>query len=87
MKFTNAHVFRDDRFTVGIEEETGKYYLGIPVSNPYVDYTEYYEIDTVQFQACPGNIEELRRIVARCRARENDDRLINKPGRLRGDPT
>lgn len=86
MKFTDTHVFRDERFAVGIEESTGKYYISIPVANPYVDYEEYYEIDYAQYHACPGNIDELKRIVERCRARENDAQLIVLPGRLRGSP-
>lgn len=86
MKFIDTHVFKEDRFTVGFEESTGRYYLSIPVSNPYLDYEEYYEIDHQQFAACPGNIEELRTIAAKCRARTNDDRLIVKPGSMRGSP-
>lgn len=86
MKFTDMHVFRDEKFSVGIEEVGKKYYISIPVSNPYVDYEEYYEINDAQFHACPANIEELKEIAAKCRARQNDSRLIMKPGRLRGHP-
>lgn len=86
MKFIDKHVFRDERFSVGVDETTGKFYLSIPVSNPLVDYEEYYEIDQAQYDACPTNMEELREIAAKCRKRENDSRLIIKPGRLRGNP-
>lgn len=84
MKFTDQHVFKDDRFSVGVEETTGKYYLSIPVENPYVEYEEYYEIDAAQYRACPQNIGELRQIAAKCRARQYDSHLLMKPGRLRG---
>lgn len=86
MKFNDRHVFKEDRFSVGIEESTGKYYISIPVANPYVDYEEFYEIDAAQYMACPNNIDELRQIVARCRARQNDSRLLVMPGKLRGSP-
>ena len=86
MKFVDKHVFREERFSVGVEEITGKYYLSIPVANPYVDYEEYYEIDPDQFQACPDNLDQLKEIAAKSRARQNDARLIVQPGRLRGTP-
>lgn len=86
MKFTDQHVFKEDRFSVGVEETTGRYYLSIPVANPYVDYEEYYEIDASTYLACPQNIDELRQVAAKCRARKNDAYLLMKPGRLRGTP-
>ena len=86
MKFKDQYVFKEDRFSVGVEESTGKYYISIPVANPYVDYEEYYEIDALQYHACPNNIDELRQIAAKCRARQNDSQLIQQPGRLRGMP-
>ena len=86
MKFIDKHVFRDDRFSIGVEETTGKYYLSIPVANPYVEYEEYYEIDATQYQACPANVDELKEIAEKCRARQNDARLIVQPGKLRGSP-
>lgn len=86
MKFTDKHVFRNERFSVGVEETTGKYFISIPVANPFVDYEEYYEIDAAQYHACPANLDELKRLAEKCRARQNDARLIVKPGRLRGTP-
>jgi len=80
------HVFRHERFSVGIDEATGKYYLSIPVANSYIEYEEYYEIDAAQYQACPENVDELRLIAEKSRARQNDARLIVQPGKLRGSP-
>jgi hypothetical protein len=86
MNFADVHIFNEDRFSIGVEEQTGKYYLSIPVSNQYADYEEYYEIEPSQFQACPSNLEELRQVAAKCRARQNDAHLLVQPGRLRGEP-
>lgn len=86
MKFIDQHVFKNDKFSVGIEETERIYYISIPVSNPYVDYEEYYEISESQYRLCPGNFEELKAIAEACRARLNDSKLIMKPGRLRGTP-
>lgn len=87
MKFVDTHVFREERFSVGVEKTTGVYYLSIPVANPYVEYEEYYRIDHADYEACPANLEQLKEIAAKSRARHNDSRLIVKPGRLRGTPT
>ncbi|GLQ87154.1 hypothetical protein [Dyella flagellata] len=86
MNFIDKHVFREERFSVGIEETTGKYYVSFPVANSYVEYEEYYEIDRDQYEACPANLDVLKEIVKKSRARQNDERLIVKPGRLRGSP-
>lgn len=86
MNFIDKYVFREERFSVGLEETTGKYYLSIPVANPYVEYEEYYEIDPDQYEACPTNLDQLKEIAAKSRARQNDAKLMVKPGRLRGSP-
>ena len=36
--------------TLGIEEESGRYYISILVSNRRIDYDEYYEIDKADFK-------------------------------------
>lgn len=71
---------------MGFEETTGKYYLSIPVANPYVEYEEYYEIDPDQYEVCPANLAQLKEIAKKSRARQNDEKLMVKPGRLRGSP-
>ncbi|MGC7406971.1 hypothetical protein ACPWR0_23360 [Pandoraea pneumonica] len=79
-------MFLQDKFSVGVEESTGKYYISIPVANPYVSYEEYYEIERAQYEACPGNLEELRKLAEKCRERMNDENIMMIPGELRGDP-
>lgn len=86
MHFIDKYVFREERFSVGVEETTGKYYLSIPVANLYVEYEEYYEIDPDQYDACPTNLDQLKEIAAKSRTRQNDAKLMVKPGRLRGSP-
>ena len=86
MKFIDKYVFQEERFSVGLEETTGKYYLSIPVANPYVEYEEYYEMDPDQYQACPANLDQLKEMAAKSRAGQNDAKLLVKPGRLRGSP-
>jgi hypothetical protein len=50
LKFKDVVVCRSERFSIGIEESSGRFYLSIPVSNGLVDYEEYYEIDREAFE-------------------------------------
>ena len=84
MKFKDVAVNRDERYALGIEEDSGKYYVSIPVSNGMVDYEEYYEIDKPTFERYRADLGSARDFVERARKREEDDRLIVKPGRNRG---
>jgi len=86
MKFVAQFTFKDDRFTIGTEMDSGSHYISIPVINPYVEYQEYYKINESEYLNCPDNIEILRKIAEKCRSRLNDDNLMMKPGRLRGTP-
>ena len=87
MKFEDIFVFRAERFSIGIEKDSGKYYLAIPVSNGLVEYEEYYEVDRADFDRFSMSLDSMRRIASLSRDRKNDARLIQKPGRLRGEPT
>lgn len=84
MKFKDVAVNREERFSVGIEEDSGKYYVSIPVSNGMVDYEEYYEIDQGAFERYRADLGSAREFVERCRRREMDHLLIMKPGSNRG---
>ena len=79
-------VSRELRFSLGIEEDSGRYYLSIPVSNRMVDYEEYYEIDRAAFERYRADPEAARGFLERCRNREVDAQLILKPGSDRGVP-
>jgi len=84
MKFKDVAVNREERFSVGIEEDSGKHYVSIPVSNGLVDYEEYYEIDRPTFERYRADLVSARDFVARLRKREMDHLLIVKPGKNRG---
>jgi hypothetical protein len=86
MKFKDLYNNRDNYFSIGIEEDTGKYYLSIPVSNSFVDYEEYYEIDKNMFYLYPSNLEEIKIFLELCRGRKMDKYLLEQPGTRRGFP-
>ena len=84
MKFNDVLVSREHRFSLGIEETSGRYYVSIPVSNGMVDYEEYYEIDRAAFERYRVDPSTAIGFVERCRNREADELLIQKPGSNRG---
>lgn len=84
MKFRDVLVCREERFSLGIEEESGKYFLSIPVANGVVDYEEYYELDPAAFDRYHSAPMTALDFVERCRSRKEDQWLIVKPGHLRG---
>ena len=84
MKFKDLIVHGEERFSIGIEENTGRYYLSIPVSNSLIDYEEYYEISKDEFDAFSANVAAAVEFVRQCRSRRQDDRLFMKPGKDRG---
>lgn len=87
MKFNDSIVNLDERFAIGVEETTNKFYISIPVSNRMVDYEEYYEISKESYEKFLHNTSIALLFVERCRARLEDERLFLKPGKDRGTPT
>jgi hypothetical protein len=87
MKFNDIKVDRANRFAIGIDELSGKYYLSIPVSNQYVDYEEYYEISVSAFRAFESDMTKALGFAQDCKERKNDHLLIEKTGKLRGVAT
>jgi hypothetical protein len=84
MKFTDIHIFKDERFSIGVEEQSGRYYLSIPVANRLVDYEEFYEISSTEFEVFTTDAASAEKFVLQCRMREKDNRLMIQPGRDRG---
>ena len=84
MKFRDIAVFRAGRFSVGIEEDSGRFYISIPVSNGVVDYEEYYEISKEFFEKIQNDADAALSFVERCRLRQVDELLIMRRGRNRG---
>lgn len=84
MKFNDVFVSKEARFSIGVEEQSGKFYLSIPVSNGVVDYEEYYEIDVISFNQYQQDMAAALDFVDCCRSRKLDDLLIIKPGKDRG---
>ena len=85
MNFIDTYFSMEKRFSIGYEEQSGKYYISIPVSNSLSSYEEYYEISKIEHDRM--DIKELSLIAEKCRRRENDHKIILKPGTERGVPS
>ena len=86
MIFNDTKTNTDERFTIGIEESSGKSYVSIPVSNRMVDYDEY-QIDRAYYDLYLTDLTAALEFVKRCRNRELDELLFCKPGSDRGVAT
>lgn len=86
MKFEDTYFSRDDRYSLGIESVSGRYYASIPVSNGIVDYEEYYELTQDQYRNFLIDDTAAIEFIQACRNREHDDLLLQRPGSNRGTP-
>jgi hypothetical protein len=79
MAFEDTYFSKENRYSLGIESKSHRYYASIPVSNGIVDYEEYYELFSSDEDAAIEFVES-------CRRHERDDLLLQKPGNNRGTP-
>ena len=86
LKFNDVVICREERFSIGVEESSGRFYLAIPVSNRLVDYEEYYEINREAFARYQADPKAAIGFAERCRNRDADEHLIVQPGKDRGHP-
>ncbi|UZJ58409.1 hypothetical protein OKW98_17615 [Pseudomonas sp. KU26590] len=84
MKFSRIHVNREEMFSLGVEETSGQFYVSFPVSSGFADYEEYYAIDAHMFERFQHDLPSALQFVNRCRRRELDELLMQKPGSNRG---
>ncbi|SEB02006.1 MULTISPECIES: hypothetical protein [unclassified Mycobacterium] len=86
MRFSDVFVSKVDRYSIGVELDSGSHYVSIPVSNGAVDYEEYYAISPEQSDAFMSDRSAALGFIEACRQRQHDDLLILKPGTNRGTP-
>ena len=85
-RFSDTHVFREQRFAIGSDTQTHCYYLAIPVANQMVDYEEYYRLTYDQYRQFSNDGAAGGVFANECRARKRDDLIILAPGTDRGEP-
>lgn len=86
MRFKNEFVSRENRFTVGVDSQSGDHFVSIPVRNSKVEYSEYYRLTDAEYQLFRSDFAQALSFAQECKQRLHDDRLILPPGSERGDP-
>jgi hypothetical protein len=87
MTFADAVVDRRERFSVGVEQRSGRHYVAIPATNGLVDYEEYFAIDEPMFARFTADPAAALPFVRRARERWEDPRLLYQPSIRRGSAT
>ncbi|MBF0315011.1 MAG: hypothetical protein HQK50_08125 [Oligoflexia bacterium] len=86
MKFKDANFSKEHRFSIGIEEESNKYYISFPAYNGIVEYEEYYEISQQEYLDFDTNLSNALTLLQRCKERKEESRLLYQPSIKRGSP-
>jgi hypothetical protein len=73
-------------YWLGTDSDSKRHILGIPASNPMVDYIETFWLDDEQYAAFSEHENLAVEFADACRRREHDDLLTHQPGRYRGTP-
>jgi hypothetical protein len=86
MTYEFGYFSKEHDYWLGTDPESKRHLLGIPVSNPMVDYIESYWLDAVQYRSFLENQDLAIEFADACRRREHDDLLTHQPGKYRGTP-
>lgn len=86
VKFEKAFVSKENRYSLGLETDSGMHYVAIPMSNQLVDYMERYRLSDDEYERFMTNQSQAVEFVESCRRREQDERLFMQPGKDRGVP-
>jgi len=73
-------------YWLGSDPESKQHILGIPVSNPMVDYIETYWLQPEQYVAFIEREDLATQFADACRRRAHDAMLTHLPGAQRGTP-
>jgi len=87
MKFVKAYLSETHRYWLGREEESGRPFLGIPMSNSMIDYIEYYWLTLDQYEEFAVDEHACAAFADACRRRDRDELLVYQPGPDRGVPS
>ena len=83
-RFTDISVNQKERYSLGRDEQSGDYYLSIPVANQMIDYEEFYHLSALEYKSFAEDEKKAVAFADACRKRLHDDRLILQPGSDRG---
>ena len=76
MRFNDTFISRSECFSLGIEQDSGRHYLSIPISQPRVDYEAFYRLSAQEYQLFLNDAAACGDFLARCQAGECEARRI-----------
>ena len=77
MRFTQKYIHTGDiYFSIGMEEDSGRFFIGITISHGPAEYERLYEIDKETYDLCPSNIDELEVIAKECFDKKRENTLF-----------
>ena len=77
---------RENLYSLGIDEVSGRRYASLPVTIGVADYEEYYGLTDEQYTRFLADPVSALAFVEECRERRHDELLLQKPGWNRGTP-
>lgn len=77
---------RENRYSLGVDELSGRHYASLPVSIGVVDYEEYYELSDNEYARFTADPIGAVAFIGECLRHEHDELLMQKPGWNRGIP-
>jgi hypothetical protein len=86
MKPRDEYFSREERYALGVDEESGRFYASFPVNSSAVGYEEFYELNADQYRGFLADPVAAIAFIEECRRHERDDLLMQKPGWNRGIP-
>ena len=84
MRPQDAFFSREDRYSLGIDLDSGRHFASVPVSNGVVDYEEYFALTDEQYEEFLDEPAVAVDFIEDCRWRLHDELLMVKPGSNRG---
>ncbi len=67
MKFKVINFSRKNQFSIGIEEESGKYFISVLANySNFAEYDKYYELSTEEFNHFSNDLEAANDLAERC---------------------
>jgi hypothetical protein len=86
LDYTPIHLFEEERLGLEFHTASERFCLSIAVCTEWVEYLEHYELTREEFESLSINAEARLELAEKCRARQNDARLMEAPPPVRGTP-
>jgi hypothetical protein len=77
---------RENLYSLGVDELSGRHYASLPVTIGVVDYEEYYELTDDEYARFMADPASAAAFIEECREHQHDELLMQKPGWNRGTP-